>query len=197
MPAFRKLLASERSVYRAHLLRLDAADRYSRFGGTATDETITNHCRHIDWRRTIIIGAFVHNRLCGVAEICTDSLLWPDNAEVALSVERHCQAMGVGAALLRRALTIASNRGVRTVHMICLAENRRMRRLAQRAGGRAQIEVGEVAVTFDLARTTPLSLMLEAMEDGAAAFSVTLDRWYLAVPRRAGAGLGKSERLAA
>ena len=44
MPVIRKILPTELPQYRAHLLRLDRADRYARFTGTLSDEAVERHC---------------------------------------------------------------------------------------------------------------------------------------------------------
>lgn len=177
MPAFRKLLPTERDRYLAHLLRLDRADRYARFTGTISDEVIRRHVAGLDWGRSILVGAFVQGELRGAVELCTDRLLWPNQAELGISVESGLQGQRVGTTLIRRTLTIAANRSVQQVHMICLADNVRMRALARKHGGRMELDGGEFSVTFDLPRPNQFSLALEALEDGAGAFGTVLDRF--------------------
>ena len=58
MPVIRKILPTELPQYRAHLLRLDRADRYARFTGILSDEAVERHCAAINWGRTVILGAF-------------------------------------------------------------------------------------------------------------------------------------------
>lgn len=176
MPVYRKLLPTERHRYCEHLLRLDRADRYARFVGTVSDQVIERHCAGIDWGRTIVVGCFLQGELRGAVELCTDRLIWPDQAELAVSVEKPLQEQGVGTALVRRALTIAGNRRIDRVHMICLADNRRMRAVSRRFGGRMELDGGELSVAFDLPPPNQFSLALEAFEDGAGAVGAVLDR---------------------
>lgn len=175
MSVIRKLLPAELGQYRAHLLRLDRADRYARFTGTVSDETIDQHCARLDWTRTILLGVFEQGELRGAVELCTDRLLWPHEAELAISVEKGLQGQKVGTTLIRRALTIAANRGIQRMHMMCLPDNVRMRALARKFGGRVSLRDGEIAVAFDLPRPTQFSLALEALEDGAGAVNAVLD----------------------
>ncbi|MBP2295323.1 GNAT family N-acetyltransferase [Azospirillum rugosum] len=175
MPVFRKLLPAELAQYRAHLLRLDRADRYARFTGTVSDETIAKHCAKLDWGRTILLGVFDQGELRGAVELCTDRLLWPHEAELAISVEKGLQGRRVGTTLVRRALAVAANRGIRRVHMMCLSDNVRMRALSRKFGGRMSLQDGEIAVAFDLPHPTQFSLALEALEDGAGAVNAMLD----------------------
>jgi GNAT superfamily N-acetyltransferase len=177
MPVFRKLLPQERRRYPGHLCRLDRGDRYARFTGTISDAVIERHCATLDWGRTLVVGCFHQGELRGAVELCTDRLIWPDQAELAVSVEKPFQEQGVGSALVRRALTIARNRGITRVHMLALAENRRMRALARRFGGAMEMDGGELAVHIELAPPNQFSLALEAVEAGAGAVGVLLDQW--------------------
>ncbi|MFD1623688.1 GNAT family N-acetyltransferase [Azospirillum griseum] len=174
MTVIRKILPTERSLYRAHLLRLDRADRYARFTGTLSDESVARHCAGLDWSRTILIGAFLNGELRAAVELCSDRILWPNEAEFGVSVEKELQGQGIGSILIRRALTVARNRSIGRVHIQCLAENVRMRALARRFGGRATLECGEIAASFDLPPPNQFSYALEALEDGAGAFNSLL-----------------------
>ena len=175
MSAIRKLLPAERGPYRAHLLRLDNADRYARFTGTVSDEVIAQHCESLDWTRTTLLGLFDRGEVRGAVELCFDRLLWPGAAELAISVEKGFQGRGVGSTLVRRSLSIAVNRGIRQVHMMCLSDNTRMRALSRRFGGQMERDGGEFAITIDLPRPSQFSLALEAFEDGAGAVNAVLD----------------------
>lgn len=176
MPVYRKLLPTELPRYRAHLLRLDKADRYARFTGTVSDEGIKAHCGRLDWGRTLLIGAFDGGELRGAIELCTDRRLWPDEAEFGVSVEKGWQGTGIGGELIRRVFNAARNRTVRHLHMLCLADNRRMRVLARRHGAAVDCEGAEVFARFDLPPPNQFSVALEALEDGAGAFNAMLAR---------------------
>lgn len=177
MSVIRKIMPTELPQYRAHLLRLDRADRYARFTGTLSDFSVERHCAAIDWGRTTLIGAFLNGELRAAIELCSDRILWPNEAEFGISVEKELQGQGVGSTLIRRALTVARNRSVSRVHILCLAENIRMRALARRFGGRSTMECGEIAASFDLPPPNQFSLALEALEDGAGAFNSLLARF--------------------
>ncbi|ANC91890.1 N-acetyltransferase [Azospirillum humicireducens] len=174
MPVIRKIMPTELPQYRAHLLRLDRGDRHARFTGTLSDEAVERHCAAIDWGRTVLLGAFEDGVLRGAVELCGDRILWPDQAEFGISVESGLQGKGVGSTLVRRILTVARNRGIRHVHMMCLAGNVRMRALARRFGGRLALDSGEVAALFELPPPNQFSLALEALEDGSGAFNSIL-----------------------
>ena len=187
MPVYRKLLPAEHHRYPDHLLRLDRTDRYARFTGTVSDSVIERHGSTLDWRRTIVVGGFHQGELRGAVELCTDRLIWPHQAELAMSIEKSFQEQGVGTALVRRALTIAQNRGIERVYMLCLADNRRMRALARRYGGTMELDGGELSVAITLPPPNQFSLALEAFEAGVGAVNAVLDQWQGASPEQAAA----------
>ncbi|WP_042442985.1 GNAT family N-acetyltransferase [Azospirillum sp. B510] len=174
MPVIRKIMPTELPLYRAHLLRLDRADRHARFAGTLSDEAVERHCAAIDWGRTVILGAFEDGALRGAVELCGDRALWPEQAEFGISIESGMQGKGVGSTLVRRILIVARNRGIRHIHMICLSENIRMRALARRYGGRLAPEGDETIALFELPPPDQFSIALEALEEGSGAFNSIL-----------------------
>ena len=166
MILFRRLARGELSVYRDHLLRLSCADRRARFCGAVGDATVEAHCASVDGRGTLLLGCFGEGGLKAAAELCFDGPARPGGAELALSVDAAFQGRGIGAALARRALTIARNRAVREVRLLCLADNARMKALIRRVGGRFQVEDGEVAATVALSWPDQISLWQEAVDTG-------------------------------
>ncbi|MEI6556838.1 MAG: GNAT family N-acetyltransferase [Rhodospirillaceae bacterium] len=168
MNAIRILLPTEMSRYRAHLLRLTSVDRHLRFGGSVGDAVIEQHCLRLDWHDTIVIGYFVDGELRGGAELRTAGDLFPSHAEMAFSVERAYQGRGVGSALMARVLTVARNRGIRQVNLICLLENRAMQSLARKFSQARVVDSGEVGVSINLQQADQVSLITEAFEEGAA-----------------------------
>jgi len=125
----RKLRISEAPLYCAHLLRLDTESRRNRFGGTVSDDYIRSYAQPSNLADAVIHGFFVDGELRGIAELRP---LPGRQAETALSVEKEWQGRGVGTALLERTLVTARARGTELLHMTCLPENRRMRKLVSR-----------------------------------------------------------------
>ena len=87
-------------------------------------------------------------------------------AEAAFSIEQDWQSHGVGSVLLERTLLAARNRGLKFLHMACLANNQRMQQLARKYDAELSFDfagaVGEVAPP----RATPLSVMRELLRMG-------------------------------
>jgi GNAT superfamily N-acetyltransferase len=161
----RKLWIGEAELYREHLLRLDPGSRRSRFAGTVSDEFVRDYAELAFGIDAIIHGFFVDGTLRGAAELRPIGAPITREAEAAFSIEKPWQSHGVGSVLLERTLLAARNRGLKFLHMACLADNKRMQQLARKFDAELSFDfagvVGEVAAP----RPTPLSLMRELIAD--------------------------------
>jgi len=92
-----------------------------------------------------------------------------------LSVEKPWQSRGVGTALLERVLLAARNRQIERLHMLCLAENRRVQQLARKFGAQLSFGPGSVTGEVEAPRPTPLSIMRELVADSADLVTAMLD----------------------
>jgi hypothetical protein len=96
------------------------------------------------------------------------------DAEAALSIESAWQSHGVGTALLERVLLAARNCQVERLHMLCLAENRRMQQLARKFDAALNFGAGSVMGELKAPDPTPVSVMRELV-DGTDLASAMLD----------------------
>ena len=161
----RKLWIGETDAYRDHLLRLDPESRHRRFSGSVSDEVIVRHAATANGIGVVVHGFFVDGVLRGAAELRQHGSLFSREAEAAFSIEQPWQSHGVGTELLERTLLSARNRGIKSLRMDCLAENRRMQQLARKFEAEFSFDFGSVTGEVDPPRSTPLSLMREAMAD--------------------------------
>jgi GNAT superfamily N-acetyltransferase len=161
----RKLWIGEAEIYRDHLLRLDADSRRSRFAGAVSDEFVQGYADLSFGIDAVIHGFFVDGILRGAAELRPIGAPITREAEAAFSIEKAWQSHGVGSMLLERTLLAARNRGLKFLHMACLADNKRMQQLARKYAAELSFDfagvIGEVAAP----RPTPLSLMREILAD--------------------------------
>jgi GNAT superfamily N-acetyltransferase len=169
----RRLWIGEAEVYGKHLLRLDAESRRNRFGGAVSDEFIRRYAESAALSDVIIYGFFVDDVLRGAAELRL--LERAGDAEAALSVEKPWQSRGVGTALLERVLLAARNRQIERLHMLCLAENRRVQQLARKFGAELSFEPGSVVGEMKAPRPTPMSVMRELAADSTDLATAMLD----------------------
>jgi hypothetical protein len=77
--------------------------------------------------------------------------------------------------LLERTLPTARNRGIKSLHLNCLADNRRMQQLARKFSADLKFDFGSVVGEVDAPRSTPMSLMREAMADAHGVTAAVLD----------------------
>jgi GNAT superfamily N-acetyltransferase len=173
--SIRKLWIGETAKYRDHMLRLDPGSRNSRFAGGVSDEFI---CKYVELSNTldaVVYGFFLDGVMHGAAELRPLGGNHPRQAEAAISVEKRWQSHGVGSALLRHILLAARNRGIRLLHMACLAENQRMQQLARKFDAELSFDFGNVVGEVESSRPTPLSLMREIMGDSHGFATAMLD----------------------
>jgi GNAT superfamily N-acetyltransferase len=171
----RKLWIGEAGIYRNHLLRLDRDSRHNRFGGAVSDEFIENYVTTTFGLNSVIHGFFLDGVLRGAAELRPLGPAFAREAEVAFSIEPEWQSHGVGSALLERTLLVARNRTIKTLHMACLANNRRMQDLARKFEAELSFDFGSVVGEVVAPRPTPLSVMREIVADGHGFATAMLD----------------------
>ena len=173
--AVRKLWVGETDAYRDHLLRLDQDSRRRRFSGGVTDEFIARHAATTQDIGVVVHGFFVDGVLRGAAELRPFGSPFARAGEAAFSIEQPWQSQGVGSVLLERTLLSARNRGIKSLHMLCLSDNRRMQQLARKFEADLTFDFGGVVGAVDPPRSTPLSLMREAMADAHSVTASILD----------------------
>jgi GNAT superfamily N-acetyltransferase len=171
----RKLWIGEIEKYRGHLLRLDLESRSNRFGGAVSEEFVANYVDTIGSLDAIIHGFFVDGVLCGAAELRPLGNPLPNEAEAAFSIEKPWQSHGVGSALLERTLLAARNRGIKLLHMSCLAHNQRMQQLARKFDAELTFDFGSVIGEVEAPHPTPMSMLREWFADGHGFATAALD----------------------
>jgi hypothetical protein len=175
MHVYRKLMPYEIWRLQEHLLRLSPSDRRLRFFSAVGEAFIAEHCRRVASSGAIVIGYFEVGVLRGAAELHLGEQLG-DRAELALTIEGEWQAHHAGTELVERAITIAENRGVRVIQMLCLLDNRRMQHVALKFTDRLIIEDGQAEADVEVPFPTQLSLWQEAIMDGAGLLDCWLDQ---------------------
>lgn len=152
---------SDQSTLVDHFQRLDLPTRRLRFCAPVSDDYISSYVAHLLSKDAVVFGAFPDDELRGVAELRGLPDSWPRSAEVALLVEPAWQDAGIGDALLNRIIAAAQNRRIKTLHMLCLRENKRMQALAKKHDAVLEFDIGEVEATLDPPWPTPMSIFEE------------------------------------
>jgi GNAT superfamily N-acetyltransferase len=140
-----------------------------------SDEFIARHAASAFDAGAVVHGFFVDGALRGAAELRPYGLGLAREAEAAFSVEQPWQSHGVGSVLLERTLLSARNRGIKSLHMHCLAENRRMQQLAHKFEADLHFDFGSVVGEVYPLRYTALSLMREAVNDVHGVWAAMLE----------------------
>ncbi|SRR6266567_1703158 len=175
MRVYRKLLPYEIWRLREHLLRLSAADRRLRFFAGVGSDFIAGHCRRVACLPAIVVGFFEDGVLRGAAELhIVDA--FAGLGELAVTVESDWQDRHIGTTLLDHAITVAENRGVRSIEMICLPDNRRMQHLARKFAARLVTVDNHAAADVKVPFPTQLSLWQEAAMDGIGFMTIWLEQ---------------------
>src|SRR5258707_5592761 len=146
--------------------RIDAGSRRNRFAGAVSDQFVRDYADLSFGIDALIHGFFVDDTLRGAAELRQVGSPITREAEVAFSIEKPWQSHGVGSMLLERTLLAARNRGLKFLHMACLADNKRLQRLARKYDAQPSFDFSSVVGEVDAPRPTPLSLMREIIADG-------------------------------
>ncbi|GKT21980.1 GNAT family N-acetyltransferase [Acidovorax sp. SUPP3334] len=154
MVPIRSLGPGHRERIAAHLLRLEPADRYLRFGYAASDEQVQRYVDQLDFVRDEIFG--IYNRrleLIAVAHLAyADSPEHKSCAEFGVSVLGQARGRGFGARLFERAVMHARNQGVSMVFIHALSENTAMLKIARNAGATVRRDGSESEAYLQLPR---------------------------------------------
>ena len=123
----------------AHLLALEAGDRYLRFGYAATDAQISKYVDMLDFEQDEVFGIFNRRlELIALAHLA-HSVVAPAQgnramSEFGVSVLPQARRRGFGHRLFEHAMLHARNRGVQTLLIHALSENTAMLKIARSAG---------------------------------------------------------------
>ncbi len=160
----------ERHRITRHLLALDAADRYLRFGYAASDEQISRYVAGLDFKRDEMFG--IYNRkleLIAVAHLAfAADERHRDCAEFGVSVSKHARGRGYGTRLFERAVVNARNEGVAMLFIHALSENVAMLKIARSAGAVVERSGSESEAHLRLPGATFDSRMSEIVTDHLA-----------------------------
>ena len=172
----RKLRSDDRDFLARHLMRLDSYDRRCRFGAVISDDEIIRYCQRTVGKTSISIGVFRDGEIRASVELQPDAGDHPKVAELAFSVAKDLQEMGLGSSLMRRALIVAQNIGIQKVIIVSMRENHKMKRLAQKFGGTSVIGRDEVVSTVMLPSINYSSIIQEAVDDNLAVIATIFAR---------------------
>ena len=176
----RSLGPSHRQRIAAHLLSLNPADRYLRFGYAANDNQIQHYVDALNFERDEIFG--IYNRrliLIAVAHLAVviqpatgitgTAVVSPaSSAEFGVSVLPHARGRGYGGRLFDRAVMHARNNGVSLLFIHALSENTAMLKIARKAGARIERDGPDSEAYLQLPPANMDSRMSELLDEQIA-----------------------------
>lgn len=175
----RSLTSRHRGRILAHLLALDEQDRYLRFGFAASDAQIRHYTDTLDFERDEMFGIFNRRlELIAMAHLAYVPAPAPDArrgvAEFGVSVSARARSRGLGARLFDHAILHARNRGIQTLFVQALSENKAMLKIARNAGAKVAREGSESEACLDLPPDSLATQMGEMVEGQAAEWDYRL-----------------------
>ncbi len=164
----RELHAGHKDEILNHLLQLNDEDRRLRFGTQTPDEVIAHYVEHLDFNKDTVFGIFNDDlKLIGMAHLAylPESKNQARAAEFGVSVLPEGRAQGLGTALLQRSAVHSRNTRIETLYVHCLASNKAMMHLAQKAGMRVEYAYGDADAYLKLSPASPATIVEEAANE--------------------------------
>lgn len=178
----KELSECDRAFMRNHFLALNTEDRFLRFGVAMPDESVSRYVNDINFIRDKAFG--VYESACNMVGVGHLAFFSPEKlptpptpscgkkigrvAEFGVSVAAPMRRLKVGTRLFVRAAIHCRNNGIDVMYIHCLASNRPMLHIAQRAGMEINYDCGEVDGYLWLPDPNPAISHQETVEEGAA-----------------------------
>lgn len=147
----RQLRPSDLHRFQEHLLRLDAASRRDRFNGGTDDASIERYADRSFHGGATVIGYVEDDMVMGAAELHERPEFDVPTGEIAFSVERERQGMGIGSRLFERLLVHAQALGYGRLLVTTHPNNDAMKALARKFDACLTFEAGEAMGVIELA----------------------------------------------
>lgn len=177
----RELGDGHREEILQHLLLLNEADRRLRFGTQTPDVAIHHYVDGINFNRDAVFGSFDSElRLIAMAHLAylPKAKRKPQTAEFGVSVLPECRAHGIGTALLARAAVHARNTNIEILFIHCLANNKAMMHLAQKADMQVEYSYGDADAYLKLPPANHGTHAHEAVNEQWGDFDYALKRIF-------------------
>ena len=164
----RQLHAGYRDEVLNHLLLLNEEDRRLRFGTQTPDEIIRHYVESLDFNKDVIFGVFdLDLKLIGMAHLAylPEANGQARAAEFGVSVLPEGRSQGLGTALLERSAVHSRNTRIETLYVHCLANNKAMMHLTQKAGMTVEYAYGDADACLKLPPANPGTIVQEAANE--------------------------------
>jgi RimJ/RimL family protein N-acetyltransferase len=173
----RELHAGHRAAILQHFLLLNDNDRRLRFGTQTPDPVIERYVEGLDFNQDTVFGIFdAQLSIVGLAHLAYLPVFKSKAraAEFGVSVLAEGRDQGFGTALLGRAAVHSRNTRIETLFVHCLANNRAMMHLAQKAGMSVEYAYGDADAYLKLPPANSSTIVEEATNEQWADFDYAL-----------------------
>ena len=164
----RELHAGHKAEILNHLLQLNDEDRRLRLGTQTPDEVIDHYVERLDFNKDNVFGVFDDElKLIGMAHLAylPEIKGQARAAEFGVSVLPEGRSQGLGTALLQRSAVHSRNTRIETLYVHCLAHNKAMMHLAQKADMRVEYAYGDADAYLKLSPASPATIVEEAANE--------------------------------
>jgi len=159
----RKLRSADVKSIVVHLCSLQGEDRRLRFGGTVSDDYITDYVE-----KSFLEGNsqwFGIDHINGHLVAACHASIYDGQAELGCSVDTEYRGHGFAQLMFDRAVTWLRTKGITTVFMHCLTENRVMRHIARKNEMTLDSAYGETDAEVHVAPATVMTAAADAYMD--------------------------------
>src|SRR5262249_32973478 len=152
--------------------------------------SVAEYVESLDFDRDAVFGVFDDDlALTGVAHVA----VFPDFAELGVSVLPRARGNGIGSALFDRANLFARTHFIRSMFTHCLTENRAMMHIAKKSGMKIVTEAGEADAWLELPPAGVTTVTRELVADRVALLDYAMKTQLTAARRLAASLRGEPE----
>lgn len=161
----RKLTVLDKQKIVYHLQSLQGEDRRLRFGGTVSDDYIQGYVEKSFDGESKWFGV---DHIDGTIIAACHAAVYNGQAELGCSVNPDFRNQGIAQSMFERAVTWLRTKGITTVFMHCLSENKAMRHIANKNDMVVFSDMGETDAEVKVEPATPATIMQDAYMDRIA-----------------------------
>jgi RimJ/RimL family protein N-acetyltransferase len=164
----RELHLGHKDIILSHLMQLNDEDRRLRFGTQTSNEVIARYVEDLDFNKDTIFGVFDADlKLIAMAHLAylPEIKGQARAAEFGVSVLPNGRSQGLGTSLLERSAVHSRNTRIETLYVHCLASNKAMMHLAQKAGMRVAFAYGDADAYLKLSPASTATIVEEAANE--------------------------------
>ena len=160
----------DKSTLVEHLCSLQGEDRRLRFGGTVSNNYITEYVEASWENGSTWFGYTMHSRIIAACHVAIDK----EEAELGCSVDPEYRGYGLAQSMFDRAVTYLRSHNITKVYMHCLTENQIMRHIARKNDMTLVSCYGESDARVEVEPPTAMTALKDAYLDRMAMYDMLI-----------------------